>query len=378
MQYGTDDTEADRLSRRAFLAAGTAATAGLAGCFGDDGESTPEVISEHEVPGSGAPEVENPPDAVYLPTHEAPVRMLETVRAGEYVLLPHFTTQHQFWLMRGNDDQPALNEPDSPGLHFMFAVWDRETGAMLPVDLGLGMTLRRDGQRVDRRRPWPMISQRMGFHFGDNVPFVESGTYTIEVSVAPVGARKTGGFSGRFEESATTTFTFEFDREIEAQLVGEIEYLDEERWGEPGALEPMGHGGEMDGGMGPGIGLPAPDSYPGTSLGVHTSDGAEFVVRSLSGSRLAEDGDYLFVSPRTPYNRVPLPDMSLSVEGDIQGELTQTIDSELGHHYGLPADLASGDTFDIVVESPPQVARHRGYETAFLDMQPVTVEVDRS
>jgi hypothetical protein len=70
--------------------------------------------------------------------------------------------------------------------------------------------------------------------------------------------------------------------------------------------------------------------------------------------------------------------MALSVSGAVEGELTQTLDSDLGHHYGTSVDLSGGDTVDIVVESPPQVARHRGYETAFFDMPSMTVEVPRS
>lgn len=385
------NTSTSRFSRRGFLAAGTAATVGLAGCLGADGESSPESTDDNEPQATRRQRVEDPPDAVYLPTHATAVTMLDTIQAGEYALMPHYTTKHRFWLMRGSDDEPERILPRGRGLHFMFAVWDAETGKALPVDMGLEMTLRLDGQQIDRRQPWPMISQQMGFHFGDNVSFPEPGTYDIEVGLNPIDVRKTGAFGGRFTEGATASFRFEFNREVEAAAADGVEYLDEEEWGKPGALEPMGHGGmdgggEMDStmndgggsedGMGPGVGLPQAASYPGRGLGVLTSGEADFVVRVLPESRLADDGsDYLFVSPRTPYNRVPLPDMSLSVTGDIEGELTQTLDSELGHHYGLSADLAAGDTFDIVIESPPQVARHRGYETAFIEMPPVTVEV---
>ncbi|MFC6720562.1 twin-arginine translocation signal domain-containing protein [Halobacteriaceae archaeon SHR40] len=373
------EASTNRVSRRGFLATATAAAVGLAGCLGSDGtESGPNDDGDStdggEPPTASTSQIEDPPDAVYLPSHRSPVTMLDPIQAGEYMLLPHHTLQHQFWLMRGNDDEPEQTDPRGRGLHFMFAVWDAETGKMLPVDIGLGMTIRREGQQIDRRQPWPMISQEMGFHFGDNIQFPESGGYDVEVDLNPIDTRKTGAFSDRFEEGATAEFRFEYDTDLVITAADEVEYLDEKRWGEPGALEPMGHGDGM-GGMAPGVGLPAAESYPGTDLGVPRSGEADFVVRQLGSSRLADGDDYLFVSPRTPYNRVPLPDMSLSVEGDVEGSLTQTLDSELGHHYGLTADLAGGDTFDIVVETPPQVARHQGYETTFIDMPPVTVEV---
>ena len=72
---------------------------------------------------------------------------------------------------------------------------------------------------------------------------------------------------------------------------------------------------------------------------------------------------------------MPLADTALSVEGALEGELIQTLDSELGHHYGIAGDLASDEQLDLVVESPPQVARHRGYETAFIEMPSMGVEV---
>jgi len=193
--------------------------------------------------------------------------------------------------------------------------------------------------------------------------------------MGPVDVRKTGSFAGRFEEAVSTTFEFEYSQQPQVEAVEDVSYLDEAEWGQPGAVSPMGHGmgGGMDGPPGPG--LPSAEEYPGRDLGTHTSDDAVFVVRYLEDSRLADGGGYLFVSARTPYNRIPLPGMALAVEGDVEGTLTQTLDGELGHHYGRAVTLDAGDTFDIVTQTPPQVARHRGYETAFLDVDPIPVEV---
>jgi hypothetical protein len=138
-----------------------------------------------------------------------------------------------------------------------------------------------------------------------------------------------------------------------------------------------GGNGGMNMGNAPPPSLPPASEYPGMDLGVHESGDASFVVRYLDNSRLATGDDgYLVVSPRTPYNRLPLPDMSLSLA--LAGEersLTQTLDDELGMHYGSSVTLSPGEQFDLVVDAPPQIARHRGYETAFLDMPPMTVEV---
>jgi hypothetical protein len=55
--------------------------------------------------------------------------------------------------------------------------------------------------------------------------------------------------------------------------------------------------------------------------------------------------------------------------------LTRTLDPDLGFHYGAPVALESGDEVTLSVSTPPQVARHEGYERAFLEMPDVTLTV---
>jgi len=93
-----------------------------------------------------------------------------------------------------------------------------------------------------------------------------------------------------------------------------------------------------------------------------------------------EDQQYLAVSPRTPYNRFPLPLMSLSATLSRDGEavfddyLYEWLDPDLGVHYGAVVDgVETGDELTISVDTPPQVSRHEGYETAFLNMPDATL-----
>ena len=389
-------------TRRRLLAASAATTAGLVvGCTGagDDPENgtDDEEGSDGSSDAPELPRVENPPDAVYVPTHREAMDHLPSVEAGEYTLSPMVTYPHSFWLVTGTEREEVV-PTDGRGVHLMATVWDTETGRVLPVDSGAEMRVLKDGERVGSpRAPWPMISQTMGFHFGDNVPLPEDGVYTVEVDLNPIAARKTGAFEGRFEEAVTASFEFKYDAAFRERVIGGVEYLDESEWGQRGALEPsMGNGDDHDDGHSrdeqeehdhdeggdhghgdhrmPFSALPEADAYPGTDLGVHESGDARFVVRHLPESRFA-DGGYLLVSPRTPYNRVPLADMALSVDGAVEADLEQTLDSELGLHYGASIELSGGEAFDLVVEGPPQVSRHAGYETAFLEMPPMGIEV---
>ena len=372
------------VSRRQFLTASAVAATALAGCAneqtgGSEETSTPEVADTES--GPQIPRVEDPPDAVYVPPHRAGMVRLSAVEAGDYTLLPMISYPHRFWLVTGTDTEEVT--PSDSGVHLMFTVRDTETGRVLPVDAGAQIRVSKDGELVDQRAPWPMISQTMGFHFGDNVPLAEDGTYAVDVDLNPIGVEKTGAFEGRFGDSATATFEFEYDGEVRQRLTESVKYLDEERWGKRGALEPMmqSHSGEGHGGDGGGSSmsfsaLPRADAYPGRDLGTPQSGGATFVLRYLEDSRFVDEGGYLIVSPRTPHNRIPLPDTALSISGAGERELTQTLDDEIGHHYGAAVDLSAGDELRLTVETPPQIARHAGYETAFIEMEPVTFTVD--
>ncbi|AEH37905.1 DUF7350 domain-containing protein [Halopiger xanaduensis] len=434
MQDRTQALEA--IDRRTFVrrTGAVTGTLALAGCTSTDDESDENESdpadddagngSENETGDGGDATlprqitVEDPPEAVYLPTHRESMQMLEPVEAGDYALAPMLSYPHQFWVIAGDaDDAVERTTPDDPdGVHMMFVAWDTETGTVLPVDEGVQIRIRRDGEQVGApRQPWAMLSQEMGFHFGDNVGLPGDGTYTVEVTLPPISTRKTGDLAGRLDERATATFEFEYDDEFRESVVGGVEYLDEERWGERGALEPMGmmatDENDSDSGI-PYSMLPPVDAYPGTLLlesdsdnenggpdheNPETSDlprsGDAGVLATLleSEHRLAGDGQYLLVSPRTPYNRVPLADMSLRAtierDGTELGDapLEQTLDGEYGLHYGVSlseigdvSGVEAGDSVAIEIESPPQIARHQGYETAFLEMPPVELVVPKT
>ncbi|WP_049920126.1 DUF7350 domain-containing protein [Halobiforma nitratireducens] len=443
-----------RLARRTFVTGVTAGALALAGCTGDgdgdgDGDESPaddesdddsldeDTLEDIEV-GPEFLEVEDPPDAVYLPTHREAMRMLDPIETGDYALAPMLSYPHPFWIVAGGageEDVSREDPDDGRGVHMMFTLWDPETGVVLPVDDGAELRVYRDGEQVGSpRSPWTMISQEMGFHFGDNVPLPEDGRYTVEVDLPPLSTRTTGDLEGRFGERTTARFEFVYDDAFRHEVGGGVDYLDEAEWGARDALEPMDHGGHGDGehddhgddghgehddhdgdhdsaehsdGHGqdhdyvPYSALPTIDDYPGTLLVApdadtpetethedlpRSGDAAVLATVFEPGHRLA-DGDerYFLVSPRTPYNRVPLPDASLSItierDDDSDPEhfdLEQTIDGAFDHHYGTSVPetaIQPGDVVTVTFDRPPQIARHQGYETAFLEMPPIELEL---
>ncbi|ELY78834.1 DUF7350 domain-containing protein [Natrinema pallidum] len=389
------------MHRRTFLRRATAlpATLAVAGCAApgtESGGSDGSTDGAGNADGAGIapiPRIENPPEAVYLPGHRKSMRVLEPVAAGDYALAPMLTYPHPFWTVTGTD-RHRVDPTAGRGVHLMLVCWDRETGIVLPGDAEPRVTITRRGERVASRQLWPMLSQEMGVHFGDNVTLPADDTYTVSVSLPPLPTRRTGSLADRFTEGGTATFEFTYDRAFREDVVEGIDLLERERWGDRGALEPMTGGDGSANTALPYSALPPAADVPGTRLvdpdaaasSLPSSGDATFVVTLLEPDSRLADGErgYLLVSPRTPYNRVPLVNTSLRAAvrrngagvGDEALELTATLDAEVGLHYGRSvADVRPGDSITLTVASPPQAARHQGYETAFFDMEPLELAV---
>jgi len=371
------------MHRRRFLAAGAAAASvGLAGC-----RSLFQTRSARS-----PPLVEDRPDAVYVPSHSEGMAMVGTADAGDYRVALTYARPHRFWLVNGDrTNKVEISGADS--LHLMTTVWDPETGMVIPSG-AVTTTLTSGGESLASGKTlWPMLSQNMGVHAGDNLQLDGDGTYAVEVAVGPLSARRTGEFRERFGERGTASFTLEFEQSAFDDLP--FERLPD-RQGDRGALDPM----DME--MLPVSEAPAVPDLPGTVVGAETSEDAVFAVTRLdsppagatesgdgddeSGSDSSDDGgsgdrSYLAVSLRTPHNRYPVPMAALSAtvtrDGStvFEGALPSTVDPELGYHYGALAAVRSGDEVTISVDTPPQVARHEGYETAFSDIPDVSLTV---
>ncbi|SDK93811.1 iron transporter [Natronorubrum texcoconense] len=395
------------MNRRGFLrGTAVAGTAAIAGCL-------ERLGFEEQSAWSNPPLVENRPDAVYLPAGIEEMGTYGRATDGEYAVELTYTIPHRFWLVAGETERVDVDADDS--MHLMLTVWDPETDTVLPVNAELDV--RRGGDSVTGQfSPWPMLSQRMGFHYGDNISLPDEGEYTARIRIGRLEAERTGAFGDRFDSSSTLEIDFEFNRSDIHDL--EFELIDEDRRGERDALELMdhsdhgahdGHGDDehadhgenddhdhddSDGGRGhgdhggdpghpPTSDGPAIDELPGDVLGTERSGDAKLSVIVPNTDRFADDAAYLMGCLRTPYNDVILPSASLRVTIDRDGStvlederLTERIDHEYGHHYGLAVDdLESDDEITVAVDSPPQVSRHDGYETAFFEFEDVSFTV---
>lgn len=352
------------MRRRSYLGAlaGVGTAVGLSGCSG--------LIETQELPST--PDVlEDRPDGVYFPTHVDGMEMAGMATADdEYAFALGYTYPHRFWRVDATTetvDDAKLQPVDGTDVHLMALVWDPQTGRVLP-DAGLSVDIERDGESLEEGVIYPMLSQRMGFHYGANVPLpAGDGTYDVTLSVGGTDIRRTGAYRGRFGDSASVPIEFAYSAETRNELPFEDT---SDRAGDAEAPPVM----EMD--MPLGV-APDPDSMPGEYRGTAESGDARLAVVSLDSPPAGVDGDgtYLAISARTPYNQLTIPSMALeaslerSGEPIFEGALERTFDDELGYHYGAAVgSIESGDELSITVRTSPQVARHEGYETAFLQL----------
>ncbi len=351
------------MDRRQFIAAAAAGiAASTAGCV-EAFESATETTYGRE-----PPVVEDRPDAIYWPTH---TEQMETAGMGvtddgRHVHLM-YTFPHRFWRVFRADDggyESRIFEVEADdAVHLMANIWDDETGVVLPVSsVDIAVT---GGNDVDERETiYPMLSQRMGFHYGDNYHLDGDGTYTAAVTVGGVSADRYGDFADRFAEPATVEVDFEYSEEGRNNL----EFTEYDQAGEPGAVEPMAMDG-MSMGMARELG--------GQSLGEALEADIRYRASLLTEDRFGDE-PYLAVTAATRYNELVVPDMGLGVsaeETDFSASLSAAIDPDLGFHYGVSAPELTGDeTVAVEVTTPPQVARHEGYETAFFSTPTVTLQ----
>jgi len=335
--------------RDALASAGTVAVAALAGCGGVSGLFARPT-----------------PEGVYVPDHVEGMEMVGTASLGDLRVGVTYSYPHRFWTVDRDGDAYATTRvgvEDDDAVHLMAVPWDAETGLVLP-NTGLSVEISREGDLVSQEVIYPMLSQRMGFHYGANVPLDGDGTYDVTVSVGGLSIQRYGGLEGRLNDAAEATVPFAFS----SDTLSDIPYRQiEDRRFRPGAVEPMSMEGVPLG--------RAPGSLPGSALGRGKSGDVVFVGRAVDDDRFGPD-PYLAVSARTPYNGLVIPGMGLSasVDGADPVRLDAAVDPALGFHYGRTVpDLAPSSAAAVRVDVPPQVARHAGYETAFLGPSPVAL-----
>jgi len=344
------------MNRRGFL--GTvagAAGAALAGCFGGV-ETKPLTVP---------PVLSDRPDGVYYPTHIEGMAGVGTADAGPFRVGLSYSYPHRFWTVSGRSvSRTSIRDADD--VHLMATVWDPATGTVVP-EAGVSVEITRDGDLVAQEVLYPMLSQKMGVHYGANFDLERgNGTYDVAVEIGGLSIRRTGAFAGRLGDPTGTTIAFQYSEADKREITFETT---PDRAGSAAAMKLMSMGGLPLGRV------PERDALPGRVLGAKRADDAVLATTVLEDAErfgAGTDESYLAVSARTPYNRLTIPAMGLAASVRRNGtdvastDLTRTLDPDLGYHYGaIVPSIGSKDRVEVRGTLPAQVARHEGYETAF-------------
>jgi hypothetical protein len=93
-----------------------------------------------------------------------------------------------FVLFNGTSEQMVKPGPKT-SFHLMVMLNDSHTGVAIPY-ASVWATISRDGKVIYDERQWPMLSEYMGPHYGNNVALPGAGNYTLNLLISPpVSAR---------------------------------------------------------------------------------------------------------------------------------------------------------------------------------------------
>lgn len=370
--------------RRLLKALPAAAPLGIAGCLTGGADETTTV-------GDGTADETTTeldgPDGIYVQTFMDEMVMAGMGTDGDLRAMLMLSIPHDFWNINGTQVEYTERE-DADSFHLMTTLFDGPTKQVLPASVSTEIVT--DGETVSQEVTYPMLSQRMGFHYGANFQVGEYGSYTARVTFEGMGSvRTTGEYAGTYDDARTVEIPFDWTTDV----TDEFSIRDIDQGGEQGAVKPM----DMDAPQGI---APDEDALPGLPIGSTLDDDVQLITRyvdtddadgdgSAAADRIADGDPYLYVSARTRYHGfiVPMMGLEATVTRDgatvFEDSLTPTLDPTVGYHYGTRVGgtpsgttIQSGDEVEITVTTPAQVARHEGYERAFREFDGVTYTVE--
>jgi len=326
--------------RRAVLAALAAAAGGCLSRVGFEPTSAwrdPPVVADR-------------PAAVYIPAIIEGMRPVGMVEVGPLTVMVSYSYPHRFYRITG-DERRVVPVTATDSIHLMLSVTATATGVPVVVPSGVTVAVERGGQLVTEEVVYPMLSQQMGVHYGGNLALEGAGRYATGFTLG--GTRiDTDGLLGTTAVSGSVELAFD------PAALGEIEIRYPADAGARGAVPagPMGRAQQ----------LPEPLGTPPGWAPVGTA-----AMGDLRLVGLTDPADRLRVVAMTRYNRYPMPMLTLQAGTEA---LEPVIDRELGYHYRSTTAVDPAAAVPLRATLPPQVARHDGYETAFMQLPAVRWE----
>lgn len=118
------------------------------------------------------------------------IRTLATAYWQDMEIRAQTMTPVAFVVFTGDGRERTFKPPKHASFHLMIMLTDRHTHFQIPY-AGVWATITNSaGRVVYNEQQWPMISEYMGTHYGNNVPHLAPGRYTLKLLISPpVSAR---------------------------------------------------------------------------------------------------------------------------------------------------------------------------------------------
>ncbi len=165
------------------LAAGLVATA-LAGCASADKDKTTTKRQSSTMAGMNMSGSSTAAPAVNGIKPVA-IRTLATAYWQDMEIQAQTMTPVSFVVFSGDGKERTFKPPKNAAFHLMIMLTDRHTHFQIPY-AGVWATIENSaGKVVYNDQQWPMISEYMGTHYGNNVPHLAAGSYTLKLLISP-------------------------------------------------------------------------------------------------------------------------------------------------------------------------------------------------
>jgi hypothetical protein len=171
-----------------------AAVALLAGCASADKTTTTTTAAPASSSGSGSTAMNMSAGSSagagmsVNGIRPVPTQTLATADWEDMKVQARAMTAVPFVIFNGTSEH-LVKPPKNTSFHLMVMLSDARTGVAIPY-AGVWATIKRAGKVVYDERQWPMLSEYMGPHYGNNVALPGSGTYQLSLLISPpVSAR---------------------------------------------------------------------------------------------------------------------------------------------------------------------------------------------
>jgi len=136
------------------------------------------------------------------------IRTLATAYWQDMKIQAQEMTPVPFVVFTGNGGERTFKPPKHASFHLMVMLTDRHTHFQIPY-AGVWATITDSaGKVVYNDQQWPMISEYMGTHYGNNVPHLAPGRYTLKLLISPPVAARHLEYAHVWQKQHTVTEHF--------------------------------------------------------------------------------------------------------------------------------------------------------------------------